>query len=381
VRIFLRALVASALLVAACSKPSATKPAPSASVSAARAPASAGASRLGSPTSFELVHGPRSTTLVWAPSHRAGSRLFRLELDQAGGRTGSTAVLFDEGARLGEVTDLAASYVGERLAVAWIERAGERASVRAAWAAEKARVFELGPAFRGPPGARGNVTVAARGDKALVFSRGDEVGCIDPGKHACYAFLFHELAADAAKRTGLPLSVPVPCTDNATSLLVLSDRYHYGVCTDTGRGPVTTVFTLTPEPAYARADPVLEGCEPAGTFLFQGKAWLIANCQGNRRAARIGGSDDEVEYLDLRSPRLDCRGGIAAIRASGFELLLDQPRGRLEALLPSAIAPRGSRAAFTGRALLVASSVGQSLRVARYVCERDQWIESSIDLD
>jgi hypothetical protein len=225
------------------------------------------------------------------------------------------------------------------------------------------------------------VTVAARGDKALVFSRGDEVGCIDPGKHACYAFLFHELAADAAKRTGLPLSVPVPCTDNATSLLVLSDRYHYGVCTDTGRGPVTTVFTLTPEPAYARADPVLEGCEPAGTFLFQGKAWLIANCQGNRRAARIGGSDDEVEYLDLRSPRLDCRGGIAAIRASGFELLLDQPRGRLEALLPSAIAPRGSRAAFTGRALLVASSVGQSLRVARYVCERDQWVESNVDLD
>jgi hypothetical protein len=353
----------------------------SGSASAARAPAASGSSRLGSPTAFELVRGASATTLVWADSRRVGPRFFRLELDQAGHRTGSASALFDDGARTGDVSDLAAATVGERLAVAWIERGAVRASVRAAWAAQKARAFELGPAFRGPPGARGNIAVAARGDKALVFSRGDEVGCIDPGKYACYAFLFHELGADGVKRTGLPLSVPVPCTDNATSLLVLSDRYHYGVCTDTGRGPVTTVFTITPEPAYARADPVLEGCEPTGTFLFEGKAWLVATCQGNRRAARIGKSDDEVEYLDLRSARLECRAGIAAIRASGFELLLDQPRGGLEALLPSAIAPRGSRAVFTGRALLVASSAGHALRVARYVCERDQWIESSIDLD
>jgi hypothetical protein len=279
------------------------------------------------------------------------------------------------------MTDLSAAFVGERLAVAWIERTGERSRVRAAWAAPKARVFELGPAFHGPPGARGNVTLAARRDAALVFFRGNEVACIEPGKHACFGFLFHELGADGAKKTGLPLSVPVPCTDHATSLLVLSERYHYGVCTDTGRGPVTTVFTITPEPAYARADPVLEGCEPKGTFLWQGSAWLVAECQGNRRAARIGGSDDKVEYLDLRSPRLDCRAGIAALRASGFELLLEEPRGGLEALLPSAIAPRGARAVFTGRALLVASSVGNALRVARYVCDKDQWVESSLDLD
>jgi hypothetical protein len=374
------AVIASAIAVAACSKPTATKPSPSASASAARAPGASG-SRLGSPTAFELVRGPRGTTLIWAPPGNAGPTLVRLELDQAGSRTGSASVLLDASARGGDVTDLAAAFVGERLAVAWIERAGDRSRVRAAWAAPKARVFELGPAFRGPPGAGGPRTGCARRDAALIFSRGDEVGCIDPGKHACYAFLFHELGADAVKRSGLPLSVPVPCTDHATSLLVLPERYHYGVCTDTGRGPVTTVFTITPEPAYARADPVLEGCEPKGTFLWQGNAWLVAECQGNRRAARIGGSDDEVEYLDLRSPRLDCRAGIAAIRASGFELLLDQPRGGLEALLPSAIAPRGARASFTGRALLVASSAGNALRVARYVCDKDQWAESSLDLD
>jgi hypothetical protein len=279
------------------------------------------------------------------------------------------------------VSDLAAAWVDERLAVAWIERSVAQALVRAAWAAPKARVFELGTSWRGPPAARGNVVVEARRGKGLVFSRGDEVGCIEPGKHACYAFSFHELAADQAVPVGLSLSVPVPCTDNATSLVVLPGRYHYGVCTDAGHGPVTTMFTITPEPAYAHASPVLEGCKPAGTFAWKGSAWLVADCEGNRRAARVGGSDTAIEYLDMRSLRLDCRGGAPTLRASGFELPLDEPRTRLEALLPSAMAPSGSRAVWSGGALLVASSAGNSLRVARYACEADRWEETSIDIE
>ena len=240
-------------------------------------------------------------------------------------------------------------------------------------------MFELGAAWRGPPTARGNVVVAARNGAALVFARGGEVGCIEPGKHACYSFFFNELGRDGAKRTGLPLSVPVPCTDNATSLVVLPGRYHYGVCTDSGSGSVTTVFTITPEPAYARAEPVLQGCEPFGTFVWRANAWLVAECQGHRRGARIGAGDEAVEYLDLRALRLDCRGGVATIRAAGFELVLDEPRGRLEAILPGAMAPRGARAVWTGQALLVASSAGDALRLARYVCAGDRWDESSVD--
>jgi hypothetical protein len=318
---------------------------------------------------------------VWGPRGAARPTLLRVELDASGRRTGSVSVVLDANARSGEISDLAAAQVGERLAVAWIERSGTKARARAAWASAKARVFELGTAFRGPPTARGNVVVAERRGAGLVFSRGDEVGCIEPGLHACYAFSFHELQAERAAAVGLSLSVPVPCTDNATSLVVLPDRYNYGVCTDSGRGPVTTMFTITPEPAYAQASPVLEGCEPAGTFAWKGNAWLVANCQGNRRAARLGRSDTPIEYLDMRSLRLDCKGDVASLRASGFELPLDEPRSRLEALLPSAMAPRGSRAVWTGGALLVASSAGNSLRVARYTCEGNRWEDSSIDLE
>jgi len=371
------------VLAVACQGENPAKPAkPVASSSASAAPAVASAgSRLSSPTAFELTAGARGAILLWAPVGANRPELLSLELDASGTRRGSASVLLDGNARGGEISDLSAAFVGEHLAVAWLERTAEKARVRATWAAPKARVFELGTAWRGPPTARGNVVVAARRGAALVFARGDEAGCIEPGKHACYAFLFHELSADRATRTGLPLSVPVPCTDNATSLVVLPERYHYGVCTDTGGDPVTTVFTITPEPAYARADPVLRGCEPSGTFTWKGSAWLVADCQGSRRAARVGGGDEDVEYLDMRSPRLECRSGVAAIRASGFDLVLDEPRAHLEALLPSAIAPRGSRAVWTGRALLVASSAGTALRLARYACEREAWQESNTDLD
>jgi hypothetical protein len=304
-----------------------------------------------------------------------------VELDETGSRRGSASVLLDARARSGEVADLAAAQVGERLAVAWIERSDGKARARAAWAAPKATVFELGPAFHGPKTARGNIVVAARRASALVFSRGIEAPCIDPGKNSCYAFDFHELAADRATRTGVPLSVPVPCTDYSTALAVLPSRYHYGVCTDDGKGPVTTIFTITPEPAYARAEQVLAGCEPVGTFLWKDSAWLVAECQGNRRAARIGGGDEVVEYLDMRAPTLQCSSGILRIRASSFELALDEPRPRLEALLPTSIAPRGSRAVFTGNAVLVASNAGTSLRLARYTCSGDRLDESNVALD
>jgi hypothetical protein len=376
-------VVALVLALGACKKPAPPNPTKPASSSYAP-PGSAepsGGSGLASPTAFELTARARGATLVWGPRGAARPTLLHVELDASGRRTGSVSVVLDASARAGEISDLASAWVGERLAVAWIERSGAKARVRAAWASAKARVFELGAAWRGPPTARGNVVVEARRGKGLVFARGDEVGCIEPGKHACYAFSFHELAADRALPVGLSLSVPVPCTDNATSLVVLPHRYHYGVCTDTGRGPVTTMFTITPEPAYAQASPVLEGCEPAGTFAWKGDAWLVATCQGHRRAARLGGSDTAIEYLDMRSLRLECKGTVAALRTSGFELALDEPRSRLEALLPSAMAPRGSRAVWTGGALLVASTVGSALRLARYVCEQDRWDESSVDLD
>jgi hypothetical protein len=218
--------------------------------------------------------------------------------------------------------------------------------------------------------------MAARGDKALVFARGDEAACIDPGRHGCFAFGFHELEAERAVATGLPMSVPVPCSDNSAALAVVGARFHYGVCTDGGKGPVTTMFSIQRDPEYARADTLLEGCTPAGTFVWHDAAWLVADCEGGRRAARIG--DDPQEYLDLHGLRLECRSGRLRIRAPSLDLALDEPRSGLAPLLPPDAAPAGARVAWAGSALVVASSSADAVRLSRRTCRGDRLETSTL---
>lgn len=346
-------------------------PAPSASpaVSASSA-VLAPLGRLATPTAFELTASPTGATLVWAPAHRTAAALEKRELDASGALQAPLDVAVASASVAGEVADLAAVWVGSRLALAWLERSGAATRVRAAWAGTSSAPFELGAAWSGPRSSRGNVVMAVRGDKALVFARGAEAACVEVGRHGCFAFGFHELEASRAVATGLPMSVPVPCTDNSAALAVRGERFHYGVCTETAGRSVTTLFSIQHDPEYARADPLLEGCTPAGTFLWRNAAWLVGDCGGGRRAARIG--DDPQEFLDLHGLRLECRSGRLRIRAPSLDLALDEPRSGLAALLPPDVAPTGARAAWTGRALLVATSFAEELRLTRRTCNGDR---------
>lgn len=372
-----------AALALACAKRGAggkdgAKQAPSsgaATLSSGAAPSSSGAfvgappGRLSTPTAFELTASPRGATLVWAPAERAAGAVQKRELDAAGAFQASSEGALATGVE-GDVADLTAAWVGARLGLAWLERRGPAARVRAAWAGTSSAPFELGAAWSGPRTSRGNLVMAARGDKALVFARGGEAACIDPGKRGCFAFGFHELDASRAVPTGLPMSVPVPCNDNSAALAVVGERFHYGVCTETASRPVTTVFSIQHDPEYARADTLLEGCTPYGTFVWHGAAWLVAECEGGRRAARIG--DDPQEFLDLHGLHLECRSGHLRVRASSLDLALDEPRSGLAPLLPPDVAPAGARAAWTGRALVVATSFADELRLTRRSCNGDR---------
>jgi hypothetical protein len=363
----LRALVFLSLLGACAKRPAAPPDAVSSAAASASVPAPS-VGKLGTPTAFELAASPTGATLVWAPENRANGALRRVELDASGRFQGEAVQGLESAALSGEVADLAAAWVGSRLALAWVERRADKARVRAAWSGTTAPPFELGAAWRAPQMARGNLVVAARDDRALVFARGDEAACIEPGRHGCFAFEFHELGPDGAKKTGLPMSVPVPCADDSAQLAVVGARFHYGVCTNTGDRPVTTMFTIERNPDYARADPMLEGCTPAGTFVWQGAAWLVAECEGGRRAARLGARDEPAEFLDLHGARLECKNGGASIRAASLDLALDEPRSGLAALLPKELAPPGARSVWTGRALVVGTTLGAGVRLVRYTC-------------
>lgn len=332
--------------------------------------------RLAAPTAFELAARPGGgATLVWGPASRNDGAVQMRELDATGVLQASSEVAVAASNVTGEVADIAAAWVGSRLALGWLERSGAATRVRASWAGMSSAPFELGAAWTGPRGSRGNIVMAARGDKALVFARGGEAACIDPAKHGCFAFGFHELEASRAVPTGLPMSVPVPCTDNSAALAVVGERFHYGVCTDSAGRPVTTLFSIQHDPEYARADTLLEGCKPAGTFVWHDAAWLVGDCEGGSRAARIG--NDPQEFLDLHGLRLECRSGTLRIRAPSLDLALDEPRSGLAPLLPPDVAGAGGRAVWTGRALLVASSFVEELRLTRSTCNGDR-LETSM---
>ena len=373
------AVAASLVSVTACSK----RPPPSPIPSASPAPPAVSAlkfGRLGTPTGFELTASATGATLVFAPLERADGSLRKLELDPNGAFASAASTALEPGALHGEASDLTATWVDQRLALAWVEREGAKARVRAAWSGASTAPFELGSAWSGPRTARGNVAIAARGERALVFARGDESACIDANRHGCFGFDFHELLPDRAEKSGLPMTVPVPCADDSVELVVAGSRFHYGVCTDTGERPVTTMFTIERDPDYARADPLLEGCKPAGTFVWQRAAWLVAECEGGRRAVRLGARDDSAEYLDLRALRLECKNGLATIRAPSLDLTLDEPRSGLTPLLPLDLAPPGARAVWAGRALIVATSFADRLRLARYACAGDKLAVQTLDV-
>ncbi|HTQ03552.1 MAG TPA: hypothetical protein VMI54_06835 [Polyangiaceae bacterium] len=336
--------------------------------------------RLGTPTGFELTASASGATLVWSPVARDTGALRKVELDANGAFAGPASVVVDASAVTGDVTDLAAAWVKDRLALAWVERDGAKARVRAAWAQSGAAPFELGAAWSGPRTARGNVVIAAREDHALVFSRGDQSACVDADRHGCFAFEFHELTPSGLEKSGLPMSVPVPCADNSTQIAVVGRRFHYGVCTDTGERAVTTMFTIERDPDYARADRLLEGCTPAGTFVWQGAAWLIAECENGRRAVRLGARDEPAQYLDLHTLGVECRHGTTTLHAPSLDLLLDEPRVGLAGLLPQNLAPAGARAVWTGRALVVGTTLADRVHLARYTCAGDTLKTETLDV-
>jgi hypothetical protein len=143
---------------------------------------------------------------------------------------------------------------------------------------------------------------------------------------------------------------------------------------------MTTLFTIEQNPEYARADRLLEGCRPSGTLVFGGAAWLVGDCRGSRRAVRVAGRSDALEFLELRTVRLECAADGTRLRAPGLDLVLDEPRAGLEAVLPGELAPEGARATWSGRALVVASTGGGALGVTRHRCDGGQLVSDAVAL-
>jgi len=369
------ALVASSLLgcslLSGCGKaPRRVEPAPSAFASAhAGAPRLVTSERLSSSSAFELAVVGDHLKLVWATAGVGPNWLRSADLAQDGAPSSPSAI--DLPARsLGTVTDLAGVGVGQELALAWMEQGKTEARAEVWLSSRPSVLVDLGPAGLSAEAARGNIQIAPESEhgRTLVMWRGLEAPCIESGSTPCTAFTFRRLSGVTAENSGLPLSVPAPCTAHSVQLFVSSGRFHYGVCTRDGADPVTTMFSIQYDPEYARAEPLLKGCVPLGTVEAAGKPWLIGDCHGKRKAATIPLNDEKVETAYVDALRISCTAERAELRQGAFTVTLREPRANLQAILPPALAPSGARAGWTGTSLVVAYLAGERLETRAFAC-------------
>ncbi|HEX2870559.1 MAG TPA: hypothetical protein VHP33_04870 [Polyangiaceae bacterium] len=375
-----KALSLLLLTAMGCSKPSTTGAAPSksASVSLSGGASLGGASRLvsndelSSPSAFELVARPDGLRLLWASAKQGPGWLFEADLAQDGSARGAARSVAVPTRMLGKVTDLAATSVGEQLALAWVEQGQAEARAMGTVVAGAAApvLLDLGAAAVSAESARGNLVIAPEvaQERALVMWRGLAAPCVQSQAPDCVGFDFQRLRVGAAEKTGLPLSVPVPCASHSVELAVSAGRFHYGVCTREGADPVTTMFTIQYQPEYARAEPLLKGCLPLGTVDVEGRPWLVGDCHGKRKAVPVPLNDEQVQPDYIDALQISCTPERAELRQGRFVLTLREPRGNLEAVLPPPFLPTGARAGWTGKSLIVAYLAVSRLTTRSYAC-------------
>jgi hypothetical protein len=377
----LRSTVVWLALLAVCCKRA--DPAPSNAGAPSKSGSSVAVARhLLDPGAFDLVSSNEGAALIWA--NRGTGQLELSVFDDAGKALRSEPLVpsLDAGAPTTgvSISEVAATVHGSELAVAWLERGSTsraRGFVRPLNGGSAGRIVELGGVLEPVSVPRGNLAVTNHDGHFTVLSRGLRSDCIDPSAHDCVSFGFHRLDAKDAKDAldqGLPLTVPLPCAQGSVSFAVTGSRWYYGVCSQSTGKPVTTLFSIQPDPEYARADRLLEGCLPLGALAQNGELWLVGDCvgEGQRHGVRVRAGN--AEPLDLRVDRLEavCQSGSPLIRQTGpagMILPLITARDRLEAFLPQSLAPVDSRAVWTGRTLLVAAAGRGTITLKGYQCD------------
>jgi hypothetical protein len=341
---------------------------------------------LATATAFDLAPAPGGALLAWAP--QSGGQI-RLGGFATSGATAPPAAPGSVVSGLG-VHDLTIAVTQAGVVLAWREAAPAGSVTRGAWLKTDGQTqpFELGPGAATPATSRGGLALAAQAESALLLARGAEAPCEANAPGPCHAFQFYRLSASGARATGVPLTVPGPCDEQAVQLVVAPGRgngdgealgrFDYAVCSRASTTPALTVFSIQPNPAYAMAEEVFAGCTPLGAGRFGGEAAFVAVCKGQRRlvTAPEGGQPLVVRDLDRRG--LVCRNGAAALAFGSGWLGLNEPIGRLELLLDDDLAPPGSRAVWAGAALLVARlDAAAQLHVASYACRGNTLLEQA----
>jgi hypothetical protein len=366
------AVVLALALASSCKKPT-DAPAPSAAPSASAAPV-VELTPLASPAAFELVALPDGVGLFWGPPE-GGVSFSRL--DAVGRRDGKPVVVAP--AETGFAIELAAASQETRVGVAWARKgkAGDKSSLGVLGDAATRSFgdrFELGALALGPDDERGQLAVSVNDGGAFVaLRRGTEERCPSDPKGRCIGFAFKEIGAKGRADRGLPMAVPKPCARALVGSVSVGQRAHYAFCSEENGAPTITHFMRQLNPFYVDVFRVLDGCKPVGMTRMGDEALIVADCAKGREGMFVGGMGQKPRRVEIGKAELSCPLGKPKLRAPGDHPLdydFSAPRDGLAPILPRELAPPGSRAVWTGAAIIVASAVGGGLEIARHECQR-----------
>jgi len=284
-----------------------------------------------------------------------------------------------------QIMELALASSGDHLGVAWSVVTNGVYRTEAAYAATApafAPPIDLGEMELGVSG-RGNIVVAPLAGGALYVAHRITRGpCHDTSSGAaeCTRFARTRLPEADGVRSDGASEIAAPCAPllpGAITSAGSTPPWFYGVCHE-DEGPTTTVFVIQPDPAsqYAAAAEVLAGCTPVALARAESGVVLRARCGDDEALARIDAMGHVTHTMRHAVLSTRCEAGRPVLEANDGSVVLTrrlmESESRLEAWLPGTVAPDGSRAAWTGEALLVAAPIGsegsREVRLRRYEC-------------
>lgn len=319
---------------------------------------------------FDLVATDSGAMLVYGQPVTSGGLVRALPLTRAGEVAGEERVVGAPQTASVDVVEVSAASGSGRVAIVWVWRAPARRQAVVSMGDDGARAFspvELLAEMRDEgAGTRGRVAAAGSpsGELAVAYRIG-EVPCEEGSSARCQGLRIRRVAPASNPRS-VPLAVPEPCPRTWVGFEQVEGTWYYGAC-DRSQG--TMIYAIQFEPEYAHVEPHFQGCEPRGLAPFQSGVVALADCEEGRRGVVVPGAEaTRVEFIGEEEVTVGCAGDTPAMTVVGIRTPLDAPRSGLALFLPESIAPVGSRAAWTGEAILVAHTTGGEVGLHRWEC-------------
>ncbi|HET8936088.1 MAG TPA: hypothetical protein VFN67_21730 [Polyangiales bacterium] len=357
---------------------------------------------------FELVATSGGAVLIWAPG--ACSDGIRVQRYAPDGEPVAEPTRIDACGPLeladAEVVQLSAVADGGKLGLAWVVRDASQAHVLGSFGADTASAFAptllLGAAENSALPRRSRLSMAAAESGQMRVSwRAPRGPCSNgPGQCARVLTSSHPPAENVAERGTDTREVPEPCPELLVGASWNRGVWYEAFCAMEARPPIdgtaaadaasvtngpraepiTEVYAIRPEIFYAEAFPVLVGCKPLGVAASPRGVLVQGMCGDGLRIHALGESSREVMSSAVRDVRCESgRPSLEIHNGQGQSLVykLDAPTDRLELWLTDKLATSESRAAFTGRKLLIATVEDTQLKMHAWKCHGESLVSDS----